>query len=65
MDCDFEKDDIWCSGIFGLVVGDALGVPVQFMSEKEINSGKKVHRTFFLIRLTPPSRVLDYIGLPN
>ncbi len=31
---------IWHSGIFGLTVGDALGVPVQFMSESEI---KKSH----------------------
>lgn len=29
---------MWHSGIFGLVVGDALGVPVQFMSEKQINN---------------------------
>ncbi len=28
--------DIWKSGMFGLVVGDALGVPVQFMSREEI-----------------------------
>jgi ADP-ribosylglycohydrolase/tyrosine-protein phosphatase YwqE len=29
---------IWLSGMMGLVVGDALGVPVQFMTRKEIQN---------------------------
>ena len=33
-----DNISMWHSGIFGLVVGDALGVPVQFMSEKEIQN---------------------------
>ena len=28
--------NIWLDGMMGLVVGDALGVPVQFMSRREI-----------------------------
>ncbi len=30
------SDNIWLSGIIGVVVGDALGCPVQFMSREEI-----------------------------
>ena len=30
------KKDIWLDGMMGLIVGDALGVPVQFMSREEI-----------------------------
>lgn len=32
------KKNIWLDGVFGVVVGDALGCPVQFMSRKEIAS---------------------------
>ena len=28
--------NIWLDGMMGLIVGDALGVPVQFMEEEEI-----------------------------
>lgn len=35
------KNSFWVDGILGLVVGDALGVPVQFMSRQEIRSRKK------------------------
>ncbi len=31
-----NKDNIWLDGIMGVVVGDALGCPVQFMSRSEI-----------------------------
>lgn len=33
-----NKITLWHSGMFGLVVGDALGVPAQFMSEEEIKN---------------------------
>ena len=32
------KKNIWLDGMMGLVVGDALGVPVQFLSRDEIIS---------------------------
>ena len=32
------EKNIWRDGVFGVVVGDALGCPVQFMSRKEIAS---------------------------
>ena len=32
------KKNIWLDGMMGLVVGDALGVPVQFMNRDEISS---------------------------
>lgn len=32
------KKNVWIDGMMGLVVGDALGVPVQFFSRKEIKS---------------------------
>lgn len=32
------KKNIWLDGMMGLVVGDALGVPVQFMSRNEIKN---------------------------
>lgn len=32
------KTNIWLNGIMGLVVGDALGVPVQFMDREEIRN---------------------------
>ena len=32
------KRNIWLDGIMGVVVGDALGCPVQFMSREEIAS---------------------------
>lgn len=28
--------NIWLDGMMGLIVGDALGVPVQFMEKEEI-----------------------------
>ena len=28
-------DNIWKSGIYGLVVGDAMGVPVEFTSGED------------------------------
>lgn len=30
--------NIWLDGMMGLVVGDALGVPVQFMTRDEIKN---------------------------
>ena len=30
--------NIWLDGMMGLIVGDALGVPVQFMEKEEIIS---------------------------
>ena len=30
------KTNIWLNGMMGLIVGDALGVPVQFMDRTEI-----------------------------
>lgn len=35
------KRNIWLDGMMGLVVGDALGVPVQFLSREEIKSRTK------------------------
>ena len=32
------KKNIWLDGMMGLVVGDALGVPVQFLSRDEIKN---------------------------
>lgn len=32
------KTNIWLNGIMGLIVGDALGVPVQFMDRTEIRN---------------------------
>lgn len=32
------KKNVWLDGMMGLVVGDALGVPVQFMSREEIRT---------------------------
>ena len=32
------KRNIWLDGMMGLVIGDALGVPVQFMTRNEIES---------------------------
>jgi ADP-ribosylglycohydrolase len=32
------KQNIWLDGMMGLVVGDALGVPVQFMTREEIRN---------------------------
>ena len=31
-----ENTNIWLNGIMGVVVGDALGCPVQFESRKEV-----------------------------
>ncbi|MBE5860826.1 MAG: ADP-ribosylglycohydrolase [Butyrivibrio sp.] len=39
MKCNTDRknaDNIWLSGIMGVVVGDALGCPVQFKSRKEV-----------------------------
>ena len=33
------KRNIWFDGMMGLIVGDALGCPVQFMSKEEIAGG--------------------------
>jgi ADP-ribosylglycohydrolase len=33
-----NENNIWLSGMMGLVVGDALGVPVQFMKREEIKN---------------------------
>lgn len=38
---DKVKNHIWRNGIMGLVVGDALGVPVQFMTREEIRNRKE------------------------
>ena len=35
---DIMKKNIWLDGMMGLVVGDALGVPVQFLSRDEIKN---------------------------
>lgn len=35
------KETVWLDGMFGLIVGDALGVPVQFMSRDEIKTCKE------------------------
>ena len=35
------KKNIWLDGMMGLVVGDALGVPVQFLSRDEIKNRPK------------------------
>lgn len=35
------KKNIWLDGMMGLVVGDALGVPVQFMYREEIKNRPK------------------------
>lgn len=34
-------NNIWLDGMMGLVVGDALGCPVQFMTREEIRNRKK------------------------
>lgn len=31
-----EMSNIWKDGMLGLIVGDALGVPVEFMSRTEL-----------------------------
>ena len=31
-----NTDNIWLDGIMGVIIGDALGCPVQFMSRDEI-----------------------------
>ena len=31
-----KEKNIWLNGIMGVVVGDALGCPVQFMHREEI-----------------------------
>lgn len=28
-------DNIWKSGIYGLIIGDAMGVPVEFTSRED------------------------------
>jgi ADP-ribosylglycohydrolase len=35
------KQNIWLDGMMGLVVGDALGVPVQFMTRDEIQNRER------------------------
>ena len=32
------KTNIWLNGMMGLIVGDALGVPVQFMDREKIRN---------------------------
>lgn len=32
------EKNIWLDGMMGVVVGDALGVPVQFLSREEIKN---------------------------
>lgn len=36
--------NIWLDGMMGLIVGDALGVPVQFMEKKKKLSQGKTDR---------------------
>jgi ADP-ribosylglycohydrolase len=38
MEHNEANDNIWLSGMMGLVVGDAIGVPVQFMTREEIQN---------------------------
>jgi ADP-ribosylglycohydrolase/tyrosine-protein phosphatase YwqE len=38
MENPMNNENTWLSGIMGLVVGDALGVPVQFMKREEIKN---------------------------
>ena len=38
--------NIWLDGMMGLIVGDALGVPVQFMEKEEI---------IIRVRILPPA----------
>lgn len=33
---DTDKRDIWLDGMMGLIVGDALGVPVEFLTREEL-----------------------------
>ena len=33
-----DMKDIWTDGMTGLIAGDALGVPVQFMTREEIRN---------------------------
>ena len=35
--------NIWLDGMMGLIVGDALGVPVQFMEEPLIREKPALH----------------------
>lgn len=35
------KKNIWLDGMMGVVVGDALGCPVQFLSREEIKNRDK------------------------
>lgn len=32
--------NVWLDGMMGLIVGDALGVPIQFMEKKKLSQGK-------------------------
>lgn len=47
------KKKIWLDGVMGVVVGDALGCPVQFLSREELRqrgpvTGMEGHGTFNL-----------------
>lgn len=33
-----ENRNIWIDGIMGVVLGDALGLPVQFLSREELDA---------------------------
>lgn len=36
---EYKSKNIWLDGIMGVVVGDALGVPVEFCSREELKAG--------------------------
>ena len=47
----YSKKNIWLDGIMGVIIGDALGCPVQFMDRKEIKergpvTGMEGHGTY-------------------
>ena len=56
-----ENTNIWLDGIMGVVVGDALGCPVQFESREEVArhpvAGMRGYGTFNLPEETRNARV--------
>ena len=55
-----DNKNIWLDGIMGVVVGDALGLPVQFSSREEVEKElSSTLRQFSLARSVTPSYVAE------
>jgi len=48
------SNNIWEDGIMGVIIGDALGCPVQFRSRKEIAQKPVTTMTGYGTYLMPP-----------